>query len=127
MDILHGQLKEKEAFIYKIQKNGEEKYYYLGCSVFKECTNEEHQKFFEKYAQSIEVDDSKMIRIFYNKVMDAAKSKDNKDRESAMKIKELIYSLEFEEVEALQRQLSLFTYLYSRYSNRLLSRRYFIE
>lgn len=127
MDILHGQLIEKEGFIYKIQTEEGEKYYYLGCSVFKECKNKKHIEFFEKYANAIEVDDSKLIRIFYNKVIDVAKEIENKDRQASMKIKELIYSLEFEEVEGLQRQVSLFTYLYSRYSNKLLSRRYFIE
>lgn len=127
MNILQGKLSEKQGFIYRINTSEGKKYFYIGCGIYKECVNDKHIELFNKYASAIEEDNSKNIRIYYNNLLDASKGRSVTNRKFREEINDLMYSLDYEEVKALDNQVNLLSYLYSRYSNRYLSRRYFIE
>ncbi|WP_315074102.1 hypothetical protein [uncultured Clostridium sp.] len=109
----------KEGFIYKIKFNKEEKYYYIGHLLFKECTYDRHINEYYKFIDAIDNNDPESIKSHFQKVILFSKSQRENDNDKYVKakieFKEFISRLNVEQCESFENQVKKFEETFHQY------------
>lgn len=69
----------KYGFIYKIESNDDEKYYYIGQAIFKKCTSDYEIYKYNKFVEAVNINDTENMSKYFNKIVSISESEANKE------------------------------------------------